>query len=165
MAESYSALCIVDMQNYFSSSFCKNQISNILFEINKSRVKNEMVYIINYDLTPWTSKKYDAELINPILKSLSAIQHKKIIIKSQDSAFNSCDHHFVNDKIYKLKFCGVNTNACIKETALDFHKHKDYNVNVLARCCFCDDIINHERSIKSMKRYGINIIKGGKYDL
>lgn len=153
------------MQNYFSSSFHKTQISNILFEINKSKVRNEPIYIINYDLSPWSKNKKDEAVNNKIYQALTNISNKKFFVKKQDSAFSCCDYYFVNNNIYKLKFCGVNTNACIKDTALDFHKLKEYNVNVLDRCCFCGDFDYHKMAINSMKRAGINILKGGKYDI
>lgn len=152
-----TALCIVDMQDYFETS--KRVIKEVIKEIRLARRRDSNVFVLEYDKCGPTNQS--------ILDELSVFEPNKVhyITKKTDGGGMELMKRMraakIDFKSTKIRFCGVNRCGCVLKTMEDIKFSSVYLISTQkmefskrATYCSCG---NH--CIPKLKREGFKSAK------
>lgn len=150
-------LVIIDMQPMFTASKNKKLISNICREIQLSKRNNWPIILVRYSGC--------GKITSTISKALKNYQNIKCVTKDADNGSKEVIRTLKKvTKSKNLRLVGVNTNACVAQTAAGLSY--TYKVTLVNDCCNSDELktdTEHRKFITSFcKRNDINLIRVNK---
>jgi hypothetical protein len=132
-------LTIIDAQYAFKAS--RRVRSNILKRIKEANVNNAPIVFIEYSGAGKTMPS--------LIKACSSYE---VIIKCEDDGSSNLINPLSKYKCKNLLICGVNTSACVYSTIQGLLNKTKYNIMVAEDSCNCCYKIDHEETIKFLKR-------------
>lgn len=147
-------LVVVDMQGYFTAANKRSCISNVKREIRKAiHSRNDIVFVEFAGCH---------QTLPSIYKEVGSYESLYIIRKYDDDGSNELFSFLKAMKLNhkSLKFCGVNTSACVRATVLGYRdKMKSAKLSVVADACNdVSGLDGHKEALKDLKFYGIQIL-------
>lgn len=139
-------LVIIDMQAQFRASEDKRTINNCKKQIRTAIKDRAAIIFVEFNG------------FGPTLPELTKLTEKYNrsfhITKSYDDGSRQLKNFLLTHRVSKknLKFCGVNTNACVLSTVYGTHlKLRDSNLTVIADAC--NSTYGHKSGLLDLKRY------------
>jgi nicotinamidase-related amidase len=136
-----NVLVIIDMQPFFYASRGKKVLDENIKQIEDAISKDHNIIVLEYCDFGKTHIR--------IKKALRGYKQVEYITKYNCSGSKPLVKYFKTQKIWpkEVKFMGVNTGACVKETVLNFHHHikrnnKKTKIKVIRNGCRCDHYNN-----------------------
>lgn len=127
-------LVVVDMQPSFEAAKNAKTIKQVVKLTKEAVSTGNRVVVLEYENYGSTHKKI-LDLLNPdfckVIKKSADGGHFHVAAAIQD--FNGFDG-MGNPKNYTIDVCGVNLNACVRQTALGLKK-LGFEVNVIKEAC------------------------------
>ena len=152
-------LVIIDMQLPFAGSGKESLRRPILREIELSKRNGWPIVLVEYDYADWlgTTQRY-------ILDALSGSDYVTCS-KKRDDGSNEVHTELVKlTKSKRVRIVGVNTDCCVKYTALSLHSRFGYTVQVVADSCWSawdqySENACHQRGLNIMTKNNIRILR------
>jgi hypothetical protein len=146
---SYTLICI-DMQGFFQTShMIEKECNQALREAIKDRASILMVEYADCGRS-----------LRSIRKTLDGYRKAFTVLKSDDDGanalFTAIEHYRTPSN--KIKFIGVNTDACVYETANSLKEYfPDSKFEIIANACNAESETNHKTALKCLKNNGFKI--------
>ena len=140
-------LVVIDLQIDFMGDNAFGILPNVISEIEKAIRLNNHIMILSFD---GCGRLYE-DIFSATKGYSKLFKLKKSRRDGSDKILQCLDKNNLLNKVH-LKFCGVNTDQCVKETveslvASGLHK---YRVELLEKACASGHNENHLSAIREM---------------
>ena len=137
LSGNHNLLVIVDMQEGFKTANHPATINKCLELITLFKREKLPILTLQYEDTSWAAY---GTIIKPIQRKLHKYTPAKTLLKSFDSGYHEINHYVINElgwapEEVTIVICGVNADACVRDTANDLIHYEDYKVIVVKRAC------------------------------
>ncbi len=105
-------LVIIDMQYGFNNANAQRTINNVIKQINLAKKENNYIIIVEY--LPHINYKATRPEIMMAIGDHAHIKVYKYLDDGSQPILDACKLHKYPTDLFRI--CGVNTNACVKQT-------------------------------------------------
>lgn len=176
-----TCLLVIDMQNEFKDGTLKcgmvdeefvSRVKNLIFESRNKKI--EVIFtqhLIKRDFSDKEKYSEDPDFCieetrgAEFIEGIEPIENEKIFRKNRISGLykTGLEEYLRENNFEKIIVCGVMTNCCVRQTALEL-SIRDFYVVVVGDCCATTDKKTHEFNLKDMEDIvsGLEVLRSGE---